>query len=81
MAADEGLDGLANMILLGRFLADCLPLSEADVKQALEQAIPPQKRHLIEANLRAVALGRERAPQTCIAAGGEKHRLHPRRAG
>jgi Pyruvate:ferredoxin oxidoreductase and related 2-oxoacid:ferredoxin oxidoreductases, gamma subunit len=59
LATDEGLDGLANMILLGAFLEDCLPLTQAERTQVLSQVVPVHKKHLVEANMRALALGRE----------------------
>jgi 2-oxoglutarate ferredoxin oxidoreductase subunit gamma len=59
MATEHGLDGLSNMILFGRFLRECLPLDDAAILPALEQVIPAHKKHLLEANLTALALGRE----------------------
>ena len=59
MATEHGLDGLGNMILFGRFLRECLPMDDAAVLPALEQVIPAHKKHLLEANLTALALGRE----------------------
>ena len=61
LAADEGLEGLANMILLGAFLEDCLPLTQAERAQVLSQVVPAHKKQLIEANIRALALGLEHA--------------------
>ncbi len=58
MATEQGLDGLSNMILFGRFLRECLPMDDAAVLPALEQVIPAHKKHLLEANLTALALGR-----------------------
>ena len=78
IASDAGLDGFANMILLGAFLEDCLPLTQTQRNQVLSQVVPVQKRHLIESNLRALALGRDCL--ACGAEGGPKERLHPPRA-
>lgn len=58
LAADEKLDGLSNMILLGRFLEACLPTSGEQTEQALRKVVPAKKEHLLEANKRAIALGR-----------------------
>ncbi len=59
MAADNGLDGLANMILLGKFFESCLPTDDQTLIETLRHVLPEQKMHLIEANLRAVSLGRK----------------------
>jgi 2-oxoglutarate ferredoxin oxidoreductase subunit gamma len=60
IASDAGLDGFSNMILLGAFLEDCLPLTQAERNQVLSQVVPAHKKHLIEANLRALTLGGSR---------------------
>lgn len=78
LAADEGLEGLGNMILLGAFLEDRLPLSQAERAQVLAQVVPVHKKHLIEANIRALMLGRDQpAPG---ANSMEKRTWHPQRA-
>ena len=58
-ASVNGLEGLGNMILFGRFLRECLPLEEAEILTAVEQLIPEHKKHLLEANRKAIALGKE----------------------
>ena len=58
-ASENGLEGLGNMILFGRFLRECLPLDEAGILTAVEQLIPEHKKHLLEANRKAIALGKE----------------------
>ena len=57
MAAEAGLDGLANMVLLGKALA-CLPLEDRVILSALRKAVPAHKEHLLQANLNALELGR-----------------------
>lgn len=79
IAADAGLDGFSNMILLGAFLEDCLPLTQTERNQVLSQVVPAQKKHLIEANLRALTLGREHISR--LAEEPQKELLQPRRAG
>ena len=82
LASDAGLEGLANMILLGAFLSDCLPLGESELLRALEQAVPKHKAHLIEANLHAVALGKQAAARTEQEPRSETKRAsRPRKAG
>ena len=57
LATDAGLNGAANMVLLGRMLAETTLVDMDTVKQAMEKCIPPKRAHLIEANLKAIALG------------------------
>ena len=78
LASDAGLDGLANMILLGAFLEDCLPMTWGMCSQVLSQVVPAHKKHLIEANMRALMLGREQAAPGANAV--EKTPRHPQRA-
>ena len=57
MAETEGLDGLANMILLGRALAETGFAALDVVEAAIRKCIPPKKQHLAAPNLRALHLG------------------------
>ncbi len=57
MSAEAGLEGLGNMILLGKFLQACLPEQEPLIGSALKKVVPAKKEHLVEANLRAISLG------------------------
>ena len=58
MAAEAGLDGLSNMILIGKFLREVMPVKEELVEAALKKVVPARKEHLLDANRRALALGR-----------------------
>ena len=58
IALDEGLDGLANMVMMGTFLREARPESFERVDALLEELVPPQRQHLIELNRRALELGR-----------------------
>ena len=58
MAAEGGLDGLSNMILIGKFLREAMPVKEELVEAALKKVVPARKEHLLDANRRALALGR-----------------------
>ncbi len=58
MASDAGLDGLGNMILLGKFIGECMPEAEEYMEAALNKVVPPKKAHLLDANRQALALGR-----------------------
>ena len=82
LATEAGLEGLANMILLGAFVRACMPLRDDQLEQALSLVVPAHKRQLIAANLRAIAIGSARSAQET---GDEQARMHaqlrPRRAG
>ncbi|MDR1734101.1 MAG: 2-oxoacid:acceptor oxidoreductase family protein [Oscillospiraceae bacterium] len=58
MASDEGLPGLLNMILLGKVIAELDLADDATVLAALRKCIPPRKADLLEANRKAIALGK-----------------------
>lgn len=57
MAAEAGLNGAANMVLLGRMLAETKLFSIETVRKAMEKCIPPKRAHLIESNMKAIELG------------------------
>ena len=81
MASENGLEGLGNMILFGRFLRECLQLDEAEILTAVEQLIPEHKKHLLEANRKAIALGQADLPNDALAADGRQDEARPLRAG
>ena len=59
LADANGLNGLANMILFGKMLKETGFTSIETLKKSLEKVVPAKKAHLIESNLKAVALGME----------------------
>lgn len=59
MATEQSLNGSANMILLGRMLAETKLFDLDTVQKAMEKCIPPKRAHLITANMNAVKLGAE----------------------
>ena len=59
LASDAGLDGLANMIMMGAFLRKVCPESFDRVDDLLAELVPPKRQHLIELNRRALELGRD----------------------
>jgi 2-oxoglutarate ferredoxin oxidoreductase subunit gamma len=82
MASEHGLEGLANMILFGKFLQECLSLESEKVLSAVQQVIPEHKKHLLDANMSAITLGRafsEADEDTSI--NQKKTDMQPRRAG
>ena len=59
LADENGLNGLANMILFGKMLKETGFTSIETLKKSLEKVVPAKKAALIESNLKAVALGME----------------------
>lgn len=57
LSNDNHLEGLTNIILLGKMLKETEFTSYATVEKALEKCVPASKRHLLEPNLRAIDLG------------------------
>ena len=57
LASDEGLDGLANMIMVGKLLAEAPLLLSETLEAAMRKTVPPRKAALLEQNLKAIALG------------------------
>jgi 2-oxoglutarate ferredoxin oxidoreductase subunit gamma len=57
LSVDEGLEGLANMILLGKVLRETGFSTLELLGKALEKCVPKQKLHLVELNLRGIKLG------------------------
>ena len=57
MASDEGLNGLANMILMGKLLKETNLIKPETVKAAMNKTVPPRKTALLEGNLRAIEMG------------------------
>lgn len=57
LAGDENLQGLANMILLGKAFSVFDIADKAALEQGVKKSVPASKEHLVEANLRAIALG------------------------
>ena len=57
MAEDEGLKGLANIVLVGKMLKETSFCSEETIEAAIRKAVPPRKAALIEKNLQALKLG------------------------
>ena len=58
MAADNGLDGLANMIIMGKVLADLGEYDEQAVEKALGKCISARHADLLDKNRAALLLGK-----------------------
>ena len=57
MASDNGLDGLANMIILGKVLKETGIFTLEEIKSSLSQMIPAKKAELGQKNIKAIELG------------------------
>ncbi len=58
MADDNGLKGLANIIILGKVFEKTGFCSPEGLKAGIEHCVPPKKQHLLEPNLKAIELGK-----------------------
>ena len=57
LAEEKNLKGLSNMILLGKLIAATEMFSQDIVETAMRKTVSERKKDLLEANLRALALG------------------------
>ena len=57
LAEEKDLQGLANIILLGKVLKEWGFASLEAVKKGIEKSVPARKQHLVEPNFRAIELG------------------------
>ena len=57
MADENGLDGLANMIMLGKLIKETNICSYNDIEPALKKAVPERKEDLYDSNLKALNMG------------------------
>lgn len=59
LANDNGLKGMANIILIGKILKETGLTDEAAIEKAMKKVIPAKKANLAEANMKALKLGME----------------------
>ncbi len=57
LASDNGLDGLANMIIMGKVIKATNVLTLEQIKNSLAQMVPAKKAELLEKNIKAIELG------------------------
>ncbi len=57
LASDNGLEGLANMIILGKTIKEAKVLSLEQIKNSLAQMVPAKKAELLEKNIKAIEIG------------------------
>ena len=59
MASDEGLTGLANMIIIGHMIAKSGIVPEENIEKAMHKVVPATKQNMFDLNMKAVQLGFE----------------------
>ena len=57
LASDNALDGLANMIIMGKVIKETNVLTLEQVKNSLAQMVPAKKAELLDKNIKAIELG------------------------
>ena len=57
MASDNALDGLANMIIMGKVIKETGVLTLDQVKSSLALMVPAKKAEMLEKNIKAIELG------------------------
>ncbi len=57
LASDNGLEGLANMIILGKVIKETKVLTFEQIKDSLSQMVPSKKAELLKNNIKAIELG------------------------
>ena len=58
LAKENGMDKLANMILIGHLLQNNQELTFDGTEELLEKLVPPTKKTLLELNLKALQMGK-----------------------
>ena len=57
LASDNGLNGLANMIIMGKAIKETGVLTLDQIKNSLAQMVPAKKAELLANNIKAIELG------------------------
>ncbi len=57
LAEENGLKGLANVILVGKLLSEIGFCCPSALEEAIKKSVPAKRQHLLEPNLQALALG------------------------
>ena len=57
LASDEGLSGLANMIMIGHMIAKSGIIPEENIEKAMQKVVPATKQNMFDLNMKAVKLG------------------------
>ncbi|HCC35834.1 MAG TPA: 2-oxoacid:ferredoxin oxidoreductase subunit gamma [Ruminococcaceae bacterium] len=59
LAEENGMKGLANIVLLGKLFGELGFCSKESLEAGIRKSVPARKQHLVEKNLSAVAVGAE----------------------
>ncbi len=65
LAKDNDLKGLANVIMVGRLLAATKFSTREVFEKAIDKSVPEKKKHLAEANKRALQMGESWTAEEC----------------
>lgn len=57
LAADNELNGIANIIMLGKLIKETGLFSLDTLRKAMEKSIPPKKTDMIDLNMKAIEIG------------------------
>lgn len=57
IAEDEGLSGMANIILIGKLIGETGIISLEHLRKAFEKSVPARKANLISYNMKAIEIG------------------------
>lgn len=57
LASDEGLTGLANMIMIGHMIKKSGIIPEENIEKAMQKVVPAAKQNMFDLNMKAVKLG------------------------
>ncbi|NLK71358.1 MAG: 2-oxoacid:ferredoxin oxidoreductase subunit gamma [Clostridiales bacterium] len=57
LATDNELNGMANIILLGKMIKETSLFSLETVRKAMEKSIPPRKANMLDLNMKAIEIG------------------------
>lgn len=57
LAADNELNGIANIIMLGKLIKETGLFSLDTLRKAMEKSIPPKKADMIDLNMKAIEIG------------------------
>ena len=57
LANDNGLEGLANVIIIGKLIKETGVLTLEQIKTSLAQMVPAKKAELLEKNIKAIEIG------------------------
>ena len=58
IADENGLPGLANMVMMGKIIASVTDCDEDLIIQSMRKTVPERRKNMFDMNLRAIELGR-----------------------